>query len=347
MDRRIAAGFDIFHKQNDNTRYARYETWVTGGTIRFGIPLTDELTISPRWSLFTTRVKVPNEKSRPYNDCAVPVVGVTPGTAGAPALDATNNCLSNGEASLAVKEAVGRRLTSMPGYSIQWNTLDNNRNPTSGWYAEFRQDIAGAGGDAKFIRTTGDLRVYRELYDDVVGFVRFQAGHMQAFGGDRLRIVDNFNLGPSLVRGFAPGGIGPRDISDPNNTEANGLGGSTYVGGSVEVQFPILGLPREVGLKGALFADAGTLFGYKGRTNFSELLGLPANSPCTVTNAPPNYTQGNCISVYDSHKLRASVGASIIWASPLGPIRFDFARAVSKAKYDVTQFFRFSGGTSF
>ena len=81
-------------------------------------------------------------------------------------------------------------------------------------------------------------------------------------------------MGPTLVRGFAPGGIGPRDIaSDLNNIEGAALGGTTYYGASAEVEFPIFGLPKEIGLKGALFADAGNLIGYSGQTNFSNFLG--------------------------------------------------------------------------
>lgn len=348
MDRRIAAGFDLFNKQTDDTKYSRYTNWVTGGTVRFGIPITDEFTVSPRYSLFQSKIKVPNSKDKPYDDCSVPIAGVTPGTAGAAfANDATYNCLSNGEASLAVKEAKGRRITSMPGYSLTYSTIDNMKNPTSGYYADFKQDIAGAGGDSKFIRTSADLRVYRELTDDIVGFVRIQGGHIGALGGSKLRIIDNFNLGPSLIRGFAPGGIGPRDISNPADTKSNPLGGTKYFGGTVEVQFPIWGMPREVGLKGAIFADAGTLFGYKGETNFNSYLGLPAGTPCSATNTAPKYTLGNCLTVWDDKKIRSSAGVSLIWASPLGPIRFDWALPITKGKYDVKQIFRFSGGTSF
>lgn len=349
LDRRVAAGFDIFHKQTDNSRFARYEHWVTGATIRAGIPITDELTIAPRWSVYQSRIKIPNKASQPYNDCSIPINGATPGygTLAGVSLNEYYSCLSNGEASLAIKESAGTKLSSVPGYSLLYNTLDNMKSPTSGIYAEFKQDVAGAGGDARFIRTTGDIRVYREIFDNFVGFVRLQGGNITAFGGKRLQIVDNFNLGPSLVRGFAPGGIGPRDISNPYDTKSNPLGGTTYFGGTVEVQFPIFGMPRELGLKGAIFADAGTLFGYKGTRDFSMLLGLPAGSPCTGTNVAPRYSQGNCVTVADSRDIRSSVGASLIWASPLGPIRFDWAYPITKAKYDVTQYFRFSGGTSF
>jgi outer membrane protein insertion porin family len=49
----------------------------------------------------------------------------------------------------------------------------------------------------------------------------------------------------------------------------------------------------------------------------------------------------------DSNSIRTSAGVSLIWQSPFGPLRFDFAQALMKEKYDKTQFFRFGGGTSF
>ena len=117
-------------------------------------------------------------------------------------------------------------------------------------------------------------------------------------------------------------------------------------------------MPKELGLKGALFADAGTLFGYSGRTNFSAFTGNSYGCPGgpavpTVTSVfngttlTVPFAQASCITVNDDKKIRTSVGASILWASPLGPIRFDYARALTKGQYDVVQSFRFTGGTSF
>jgi outer membrane protein insertion porin family len=355
LDQRIAAGFDVYHKETDPYQYALYENWTTGVTLRLGLPVTDEFTFQPHYSIYESAIKIPNTSSQPYNDCTSPIGGVTPGTAGSTVpLSAGENCLTNGEASLALKQAAaqGTQLTSLVGFSLVYNTLDNNKNPTTGMILTYKQDVAGAGGDSKFFRETFDGRYYYPITDDVVGFVRGQGGQINAFGGQDLRIIDNFNVGPSLVRGFAPGGIGPRDISDPTNLQAAGLGGSTYFGGTAEVQFPIYGLPREIGLKGAIFADAGTLFGYHGASNFSPLLGLPANAACFAGNtasgtASQNFTQSNCINVNDDHTIRSSVGASIIWASPLGPIRIDYAYAVTKGKYDQTQAINFSGGSTF
>jgi outer membrane protein insertion porin family len=341
LGERLAAGFDLYAKKSDPWQYSYYSNFTTGGTARLGLPVTEELTFSPRYSLYRTDISIPNSSSQPYNDCTNPIWGTTPGFNGiAPSL--FYNCLTNGEASLALKEAQGPFVTSMFGYTLGYNTLDNNKSPTGGFFAELRQDVAGAGGDTRFVRTTGDIRYYHEIYDQIVGLVHLQGGDLASYGGSQIRIVDNFNLGPSLVRGFAPSGIGPRDIGS-GDPQGNPLGGTVYYGGSLEVQFPIYGMPRDLGLRGAIFADAGTLYGFTGRTNFSPT-GVCSGGPFVG----PSFSQSNCVTVGgDTALIRTSAGGSIIWASPLGPIRFDFAKAITKSQFDQTQFFRFTGGTTF
>ena len=99
----------------------------------------------------------------------------------------------------------------MVGYTLAYNTLDNNKNPTAGIYAEFKQDFAGVGGDVNFIRTTADARSYYEMFSDVVAVLHLQGGNIAGWGGKDLRMLDHFQMGPNLVRGFAPSGLGPRD----------------------------------------------------------------------------------------------------------------------------------------
>lgn len=349
---RISAGIDLFSKFSDQTRYSRYENRMTGGQIRLGLPITEEFSVTARYSLYQQELTIPNDEEKPYNDCSIPVPGVT------------TNCQLNGEASLAIKESQGETLTSLAGLTFNYNTLDSTRDPRNGFYAEVKTDFAGLGGDSRFFRVTGDARYYRELVEDVVGIARVQGGHIMGLGrnhdgialdGD-LRIVDHFFMGPSLVRGFATNGLGPRDISTLDSA-ANAIGGTTYFGGSLEVQFPIFGLPRDLGLKGAVFADAGTLFGYEGPTRF-DIGGGPLTGTPDCRRTSGDTAPQNCIEVFDSEKLRSSVGASLLWTSPLGPIRFDYAIALSKEEGleladgtrvggDRTQAFRFSGGTRF
>ncbi len=367
MGQRIAAGFDLFSKFSDNSSTSRYTSRNTGFTLRATLPITEEFSVTPRYSLFQTEIKVPNTTSQPYNDCSI----VVPGQAdvrGGVILPANNtglsDCILNGEASVAIKEARGSRITSLVGLTFAYNSLDNSKNPRNGFYAELRPEIAGLAGDSKFVRVSGEARYYREVYEDVVGFVRLQGGHTMGFGSDKLRIIDHNFLGPSLVRGFAPSGIGPRDVSDIAGAKTGALGGTTYFGGSVEVQFPIPFLPKEIGLRGAVFADAGTLFNFDGGKNVagacpsgSNARFFDVNRNGVVDGGPAGVSEVAC--VRDKNMLRSSVGASILWQSPLGPIRFDYAYALTYdkgilpagggARYggDRLQAFRFSGGTSF
>jgi outer membrane protein insertion porin family len=346
LGQRLAAGFDLYHQANFNNLYALYDNWTTGATLRLGVPITDDLTFQPFYSLYESQITIPNTTYQPYNDCVGPNQTWFPGGTVVPiAPTPFINCLTNGEAPVEIKQAAsyGNQITSLVGFSVLFNNLDNRKDPTSGYYLNYKQDVAGLGGVSRFLRETLDARYYRPITEDFIGLLHFQAGQINAFGGTPLEIINNFVMGPTLVRGFAPGGIGPRDISNFENIQANALGGTTYYAASAEVDFPIFGLPKEIGLRGAVFADAGNLIGYSGQTNFSNFLGY--------TYCPGIYTlpitQPSCANVWDPNVIRTSVGASLIWASPMGPIRFDFALPVTKGKYDVTQFFSFSGGTTF
>jgi outer membrane protein insertion porin family len=359
LDQRLAAGFDAYSKVTEASTWQYYNNWVTGGTLRLGIPITDEITFAPRYTGYVSRLSIPSG----YNDCGASATFPSPNYTATDSSGNLYSCLSNGEASLALKQAQGNWVTSMVGYTLSYSDIDNPRDPHLGISANIKQDFAGVGGDSKFIRTTGDVRYYHELYfDNVVGIARVQGGNITAWGNEPLRIVDNFNLGNSLVRGFAPGGIGPRDVTNSAyfSDAGNALGGTNYYGGSLEVQTPIWGIPKDLGLKLAVFADAGNLSGYKGTTNLATYAGFPAGTSCAASASKIGQvgtagslvtqpvTQAGCVDKQgDNGLIRSSVGVGLIWASPMGPIRFNYAFATSKSSADVLQQFSFSGGTSF
>jgi outer membrane protein insertion porin family len=312
MGYRLGVGIDLYAKQTLASNYISYDTQTIGVGLRAGFALSEELSFLARYNVYSQEITLPYY----LNNCQFATFPVMPG----------NACYSDGEASLAVRKelAAGSVLGSVLGYTFVYNTLDNNKNPTSGLLAEFKQDFAGIGGDINFIRSTVDTRSYYEMFSDVVAVLHLQGGNVMGWGDKDLRMLDHFQMGPNLVRGFAPSGLGPRDTT---TATLDPLGGTMYWGASLEAQTPFYFLPKDAGLKGAIFADAGSLWDYKGPTYWS------------VT--------GETLNPVDAYSTRASVGVGLIWASPFGPLRFDYSVPLLKTNYDRVQQFRFGGGTKF
>ena len=362
LDYRIALGLDLYQRQQMANNYIAYGTKTLGFSPRLGFQLREDLSLQLRYSIYQQEITLPtqlancNNSNGLFNPDGTPNQFVSPAFANSfgqlGLLDASGGlgCYADGEASLPVRKelAQGASLTSALGYTFTYNTLDNNRNPTDGLLIDFRQDFAGVGGDVTYLKSAFDAKYYTPLVSDIVGIVHLQGGILNKIGNNEIRMLDHFQMGPNLVRGFAPNGIGPRDLNPYGTQDA--IGGTKYWGASLEVQMPFWFLPKEVGLKGALYADAGGLYDYQGPTTWSVTseLTTPANSNCTPSTLNPG-TIGTCTGlVYDkSNTVRSSVGVGLIWASPFGPLRFDYAVPLSKDKNDRVQQFRFGGGTSF
>src|SRR6202043_2229915 len=175
------------------------------------------------------------------------------------------------------------------------------------------------GGDVTYLKSAIDAKYYTPLVADIVGLIHVQSGLLTQVGNNSIRMLDHFQMGPNLVRGFAPNGIGPRDINPFGTQDA--LGGTKYWGASVELQMPFWFLPKEVGLKGAVYADAGGLFDYKGPTGWAltnEENGLNNGKPVSCRNAltlgPTD--PGTCLGLQYNNQsvVRSSVGVGLVWA---------------------------------
>jgi outer membrane protein insertion porin family len=355
LDYRVALGLDFYQRQQLSNSYISYGTKTLGFSPRLGFSLREDLALQLRYSIYQQEITLPYYLANCNNVVGSSAFNPSPAFANANGIDlsATNGlgCYSDGEASLPVRKelASGKTLTSALGYTLTYNTLDNNKNPTDGLLVDFRQDFAGVGGDVSYLKSVIDAKYYAPLVSDIVGLVHLQSGMLNKIGNNELRMLDQFQMGPNLVRGFAPNGIGPRDLNPYGTQDA--LGGTKYWGASLELQMPFWFLPKEVGLKGAVYADAGGLYDYQGPTTWSVTneMTTTKNSNCTPSTITPAATPGTCTGlVYDNgNVVRSSVGVGLIWQSPFGPLRFDYAVPLTKGKNDRTQEFRFGGGTSF
>jgi outer membrane protein insertion porin family len=182
----------------------------------------------------------------------------------------------------------------------------------------------------QYVRGQAEARGYYPITEKITFVGRLAGGHIQGWGGEDVRLLDLFYKGGETIRGFNRAGIGPRDL-----LTGDALGGTTFWTATAEVRFPLPFVPDELGVSGAVFADAGSLFG---ASNFAKSI----NNQCGL--ATPSNT-GVCLA--DDSSIRASVGASLLWNSPLGPLRLDVAEAIAKQTYDKTQLVRFGASTKF
>ena len=299
LDRNLSAGFDLFHKEVNLQDEASFSQRDTGGNLRLGFPVADNTQMGLRYRYVQQDI-----------------------------FDVAAN------ASLAVKEAEGESVVSSIGYTVAYDSRNIPSNPTYGYFASFSQDFAGVGGDVNYIRSVVDARAYRPLTNKITLVGRAQAGNIQGWGGEEVRLTDLFFKGGETIRGFKRAGYGPRDACESPitgdrvpNCSKDSLGGELFWATTAEVRFPFPYIPDSLGMQGAIFVDAGSLWQASG-------LALDAVAD-----------EGSFI--LDSTDVRLSTGFSIIWQSPLGPLRADFAEALLKADFDKTEFFRFGASTNF
>lgn len=279
LDRDLSAGFDLFRTTRDYQDESSYDESNTGFALRMGFPLSEYLRQRVYYQLQHTRIdQVPLTASR------------------------------------WIRAEMGGRLTSLIGQELTYDRRNSRLNPTEGYYVRLSNDLAGLGGNARFLRNRLAAGYYLPLTTsaDWVVSATGELGYIYGFGR-KVSLADRFFIGGDTLRGFSTAGIGPRDtVTD------DALGGTRYYRGSVEMTFPV-GLPQEFGLKAHAFSDFGSL----SRSDIKD----------------PD--------VVDRESLRLTAGVGVSWNSPFGPIRLDVAMPILKESYDDKEIFRFSFGTRF
>lgn len=275
----LAAGFDIFSIRTDDQTESSYKSTSNGFNLRAGYDINEALRHNLNYRF---------------------------------SIDDISDVDSS--ASRFIKDQQGKTTTSLVGHNLVYDKRDSKIDPTSGYIIKGSQDFAGLGGDVRFVRHELNLGYYVPLDDAKDYRLMFlgDAGNVIGIGKD-VPINQRFYVGGQNLRGFERGGIGPRDTAT-----RDALGGDDYYTATAELGFP-LGLPEDLGFRGALFLDAGSLWN----------------------------TDASGAGVYDQPDLRASIGVGVAWSSPFGPIRVDFAEPVIKNTNDKTEVFQLNFGTRF
>jgi outer membrane protein insertion porin family len=299
MDRNIATGFDLFVIQRNNQDFAGFSQFTVGADVRAGYQITDALRQTLKYTVRQDRI---------YDICT------SADTDSSTSFFGSYGCTS--AAPFYVQQQGGTFITSAVGQTIIYDKRDNAADPTEGYFGQIGNDVAGLGGDVRYVRTSVNGGYYHAWAPSWVASITGEGGYIKGIG-QQVRIEDRFFVGGDNLRGFATGGIGPRD---ENTTQA--LGGDIYYVGSLTESFPI-GLPEELGVTGRAWTDFGTLFHDDDMPNAANPIQSAASS------------------------LRLSAGIGVSWKSPFGPIRVDIGEPIIRKIYDKKSIFRFGFGSKF
>lgn len=276
MGRRLSAGIDLFRTEEDYQDEGSYDSESTGGRLRLGWNYTDDFAQYLRYTLKEDKI---------------------------------SNVDRN--ASIYIKEEEGRYSNSSIGQTMVYDKRDSAINPKEGYYLSFGNDVAGLGGDEKYLKFDGKAYKYFTLADYYTFKLFINGGYITGYGDEKVRLSNRYYLGGSTLRGFEFAGIGARD-----KFTKDALGGNWMIYSGAEMSFPI-GLD-EVGVRGRTFVDMGIL-------------------------GKPDDINEDYVEYSDTPRVAAGFGFQ--WQSPMGQIDVDLAFPIVKEDYDETEVFRLNFGS--
>ncbi len=360
QDRNMALGFDLFLTQSDFFDIAGFENSIVGVGGRLLFPLSDTDQIGMRYNLRSDNLQLDDDPESPTY----------------------TNCSTNAFFRSSLCDQQGDQLTSAFGYTLTVNRTNDYIDPTRGFEMNFSQDIAGLGGDVNYLRSELRGAMYHGFAPGWTLTSRIEAGYIDSWGDEGIRINNRFFKGGNSFRGFDVAGLGPREIQYLYETEELAL--------DVGVPPPSFTIPQlnqdgtqvvnengQLMYTTALRDDQGNIndpkvnaFNALGGKAYAigslelsfpipyapEELGIDGaffaevGTVGLLDDADRERKADGVFEAYrvdDSASLRASAGVSVFWDSPFGPIRFDFSQIMAKEEYDRTESFRFSTNTRF
>ncbi|MEM6909665.1 MAG: outer membrane protein assembly factor BamA, partial [Pseudomonadota bacterium] len=271
FDRNISAGIDIYRQDfnsfnfQNNDRNTTFEQATTGFAMRLGVPLTEFMSLVGSYTLNYDEVSLDEDLF--FSDLNG---------------DGTREC----DPLLAGRflcDALGDRLSSILGLSVNYNSLNSRIRPTRGRTFSLSSEFAGLGGDVRYLRFRGRAQQFWNVANSGFIFSLSAEGGtiipLQDRGGagvDDVLLTDRFFLGEPQFRGFDIRGVGPRILTQPYVPDENGdpvaitdrervrddaIGGRNFYLARAELEIPLGTGARELGLRPSIWVDVGALWG--------------------------------------------------------------------------------------
>ena len=216
---------------------------------------------------------------------------------------------TNSLASSAYKKQEGSYFDVTLDYGLTYDKRNQRFQPSDGFISNWYQEIPLVSDHATIINGYS-ITNYNKLAEDMILSMGIYTRAANSLSNEDVRVSKRLYAPKSRLRGFESGKVGPKD-------------GNDYVGGNYVATFNasstipfVLQTVENMDLK--VFFDAGNVWG----VDYSS-------------------------SINDSNKIRSSSGVALEISTPVGPLSFSFAEAITKANSDKTETFRFAIGTTF
>ncbi len=307
FDRNISGGIDIYRRDfnsfnfTGNQRNTTFEQSTTGFSMRAGVPLTEYMSLVGSYTLNYEDVSL--DENLFFSD-----------------LDGDGvrewDPLRAGR---FLCDAIGTRLSSIVGLSLNYNSLNSRIRPTRGRTVSLSSEFAGLGGDVRYARFRGRAQQFWNVGNSGFIFSLLAEGgtiiplqERPGQGVDDVLLTDRFFLGEPQFRGYAIRGVGPRILTQTSQLDQFGrpvlddngniqffterrqvrddaIGGRNYYLGRAEIEIPLGTGARELGLRPSIWTDIGALWGVE-----QPILTVnPSGTPITNADGEPLFQVPN------------------------------------------------------